>query len=131
MSRITRKQFLALGAASLGLVGSGLAGRELLAGSVLSSGGEGGAVPGELVGASSAIGHRLRGGTFAAPGEILRTDIVIVGGGVAGLGAGYRLAKAGYDDFLLLDLEAAPGGNAASGRNEVCAFPGAPTTCRC
>ncbi len=123
MSRITRKQFLALGAASLGLAGSGLAGRELLAGSVLSGGGEGAAVPGELVGASSAIGHRLRGGAFAAPGAILRTDVVIVGGGIAGLGTGYRLAKAGYDDFLLLDLEAAPGGNAASGRNEVCAFP--------
>jgi hypothetical protein len=123
MSRITRKQFLALGAASLGLAGSGLAGRELLAGSMLSSGVEGGAVPGELVGASSAIGHRLRGGTFAAPGQILRTDVVIVGGGIAGLGAGYRLARAGYDDFLLLDLEAAPGGNAASGKNDVSAFP--------
>jgi len=47
MSRITRKQFLALGAASLGLAGSGLAGRELLAGSVLSGGGVGGA-PGLL-----------------------------------------------------------------------------------
>ncbi|MET2832066.1 FAD-dependent oxidoreductase [Mesorhizobium shangrilense] len=122
MSRITRKQFLALGAASLGLAGAGLAGGEL-AGRVLFSTGEGGAVPGELVGASSSIGHRLRGGTFAAPGDIRRTDVVIVGGGVAGLGAGYRLARAGYDDFLLLDLEAAPGGNAASGRNEVCAFP--------
>ncbi|WP_367142603.1 FAD-dependent oxidoreductase, partial [Mesorhizobium sp.] len=72
---------------------------------------------GELVGASSSIGHRLRDSSFAAPGEIRRTGIVIVGGGVAGLGTGYRLAKAGYGDFLLLDLEAAPGGNAASGRN--------------
>ncbi|MDX8538693.1 FAD-dependent oxidoreductase [Mesorhizobium abyssinicae] len=123
MKRITRKQFLALGAASLGLAGSGLAGGELLAGRALSGGGEGAAVPGELVGASSSIGHRLRGGSFAPPGEIRRTGIVIVGGGVAGLGTGYRLAKAGYDDFLLLDLEAAPGGNAASGRNEVSAFP--------
>lgn len=117
MSRITRKQFLALGAASLGLAGSGLARR------ALSGVGEGGAIPGELVGASSSIGHRLRGGAFAAPGELRRTDVVIVGGGIAGLAAGYRLANAGYDDFLLLELEAAAGGNAASGRNEVCAFP--------
>ncbi|MBZ9657438.1 FAD-dependent oxidoreductase [Mesorhizobium sp. ESP-6-4] len=117
MSRITRKQFLALGVASLGLAGTGLAAR------ALSGGEQSGAVPGKLVGASSSVGHKLRGGTFAAPGEIHRTGIVIVGGGIAGLAAGYRLAKAGYDDFLLLDLEAAPGGNAASGRNEVSAFP--------
>ena len=123
MSRITRKQFLALGAASLGLAGAGLAGGELLAGKVLADSGTEGAVPGELVGASSTIGHRLRGGAFAPPAEMRQTGVVIVGGGIAGLGAGYRLARSGYDDFLLLDLEAAPGGNAASGRNEVCAFP--------
>jgi len=123
VTRITRKQFLALGAASLGLAGAGLVRKELLAGRLPSGGGLGAAVPGELVGASSAVGHRLRGGAFAAPDEIRRTDVVIVGGGIAGLGAGYRLARSGYDDFLLLDLEAAPGGNAASGRNEVCGFP--------
>lgn len=123
MTRISRKQFLTLGAASLGLAGAGLVGGDLLAGKGLPGGGEGGSVRGELVGASSRIGHRLRSGGFPAPGETLKTGILIVGGGIAGLGAGYRLAKAGYDDFLLFDLEAAPGGNAASGRNEVCAFP--------
>lgn len=122
MTRITRKQFLTLGAASLGLASAGLAGGELLAGKV-SPVAAAGPVPGELVGASSGIGHRLRGGAFPAPTQVQKTGIVIVGGGIAGLGAGYRLAKAGYDDFLLLDLEAAPGGNAASGRNAVSAFP--------
>ncbi|PRH88294.1 twin-arginine translocation pathway signal protein [Labrys okinawensis] len=123
MTRISRKQFLALGAASLGLAGAGLVGGELLAGKALPGGGGGGSLPGDLVGASSRIGHRLRNGSFPVAGEIRKTGVVIVGGGIAGLGAGYRLAKAGYDDFLLLDLEASPGGNAASGRNEVCAFP--------
>ncbi|WP_413992170.1 FAD-dependent oxidoreductase [Labrys okinawensis] len=118
MTRITRKQFLALGAA--GLAGAGLLGIEKFASPASTSAP---AVPGQLVGASSAIGHRLRSGGFPAPEETRSAGLVIVGGGVAGLGAGYRLAKAGFDDFLLLDLEAAPGGNAASGRNTVSDYP--------
>jgi glycine/D-amino acid oxidase-like deaminating enzyme len=123
MTWITRKQFLALGAASVGLAGAGLLGAEVLMGKgSLAAGGQA-TVPGELVGASSAVGHRLRTGGFSAPSQTRSTGIVIVGGGIAGLGAGYRMAKAGFDEFLLLDLEAAPGGNAASGRNAVSAYP--------
>src|SRR5262249_3423900 len=40
----------------------------------------------------------------------------IVGGGVAGLAAAWRLARAGVRDFVLLELEPAPGGTARSGR---------------
>ena len=69
-----------------------------------------------------AIGHRLRAAT-CRPRRDSRTEVVIVGGGIAGLGAGCRLARAGFDDIMLLDLEAAPGGNAASGRNAVSAYP--------
>ena len=41
--------------------------------------------------------------------------VVIVGGGVAGLAAGWRFLRAGFDDFVLLELEEAPGGTARSG----------------
>ncbi|HEY2343468.1 MAG TPA: NAD(P)-binding protein, partial [Chthoniobacteraceae bacterium] len=34
-----------------------------------------------------------------------------------------RLARRGHDDFVLLDLEPNPGGNATSGRNEISAYP--------
>jgi glycine/D-amino acid oxidase-like deaminating enzyme len=118
VTRITRKQFLALGAA--GLAGASLLGIDKLTGAASLAATP---IPGTLVGASSAIGHRLRSGDLPPPTVTRTTSLVIVGGGIAGLGAGYRLARAGFDDFLLLDLEAAPGGNASSGRNAVSAYP--------
>jgi hypothetical protein len=38
--------------------------------------------------------------------------VAVLGGGVAGLAAGWRLARGGMEDFLLLELEPSPGGNA-------------------
>ncbi|TPG47103.1 flavin monoamine oxidase family protein [Sphingomonas glacialis] len=81
------------------------------------------AIPGTLGGADFARGHRLRGGNFPAPTETQRTDIAIVGGGVAGLSAAWALANAGVTDFRLLELEDHSGGNARSGRNAVSAYP--------
>ena len=49
--------------------------------------------------------------------------MVIVGGGIAGLSAGYTMAKAGKTDFMLLELETQTGGNSSSGKNEVSAYP--------
>lgn len=80
-------------------------------------------IPGSIVGASSAAGHRLRDGKFPEPAETLKTGVVIAGGGVAGLSAARRLEKRGVRDFLLLDLEQQTGGNAACGRNDVSAYP--------
>lgn len=74
-------------------------------------------------GADLARGHRLRDGGFPPPSETEETGIVIAGGGIAGLAAGWTLAEAGYRDFRLLELEDAIGGNARSGRNAVSAFP--------
>src|SRR5229473_2810586 len=73
---------------------------------------------GEIVGASDAIGHRIRDGVSILPSrdQWQRVGVVIVGGGVAGLSAAWRLLKAGFDDFVLLELEQAPGGTARSGR---------------
>jgi phytoene dehydrogenase-like protein len=42
-------------------------------------------------------------------------DALIVGGGVAGLSAAWRFLRAGFEDFVLLELEPEPGGTARSG----------------
>src|SRR4051794_24809054 len=81
------------------------------------------AAGGTMGGADLARGHRLRDGGFPAPSAFDEAALVIAGGGVAGLAAGWTLAEAGFGDFKLLELEDAVGGNARSGRNEVSAFP--------
>ena len=43
--------------------------------------------------------------------------VVIVGAGIAGLSAARRLLASGYEDFVVLELESAPGGTARSGAN--------------
>jgi hypothetical protein len=48
---------------------------------------------------------------------------VIVGGGVAGLSAAWHFRQAGLRDFVVLELEEAPGGNARSGASSVTAYP--------
>ncbi|HSB09029.1 MAG TPA: FAD-dependent oxidoreductase [Blastocatellia bacterium] len=80
---------------------------------------------GEIVGASDVIGHRIRDGLSVTPSadKWQRVGVVIVGGGIAGLSAAWRLLKAGFDDFVLLELEKAPGGTARSGASPVVAYP--------
>ena len=70
---------------------------------------------GEIVGASDGIGHLIRDGLRPEPESWERAGVVIVGGGVAGLAAAWRLMRAGVEDFVLLELEQAPGGTARSG----------------
>ncbi len=79
--------------------------------------------PGSEGGADMARGHRLRDGNFPEPTQEERAGIVIAGGGVAGLAAGWALAEAGHKDFRLLELEDQVGGNARSGRNAISAYP--------
>ncbi len=71
------------------------------------------------------LGHRVRDERPPAIGEDRFTDVgvVIVGGGVAGLSAAHRLRAAGYEDFVVLELEGAVGGTARSGANATSAFP--------
>lgn len=78
---------------------------------------------GELLGVSSNLGHQLRDGKFPAPGSKRRVHIAIVGAGVAGLSAAWALARAGVDDFTVLELENEPGGNSRAGRNAFTAYP--------
>ena len=80
-------------------------------------------ISGSIIGASHKIGHKLRSGGFPPPTETIEKDIVIVGGGIAGLSAAWKLQKSGVSDFLLLELEQDVGGNASSGENAVSAYP--------
>jgi monoamine oxidase len=79
--------------------------------------------PGDLDGADMARGHRLRDGGFPSPAREEQVDLLIAGGGVAGLAAGWRLMDAGFDQFTLVELEDQVGGNARAGRNAVSAYP--------
>jgi len=80
---------------------------------------------GEIVGASDAFGHRVRdGGRVEVPQDAWsKVPLVIVGGGVAGLTAAWRLQNSGFKDFALFELESAPGGTARSGSNQLISFP--------
>jgi len=100
----------------------------LAAGAWLAGCGRGGTAgaafpPGELLGASHVAGHRLRDRGFPEPSGTERHRVVIVGAGISGLAAAWRLSKAGFDDFRVLELEREPGGNARYGVNPVSPHP--------
>jgi len=79
--------------------------------------------PGELLGMDFALGHRLRDGGFPEPSETRRIGIAIIGGGISGLSAAWRLGKAGFEDYLVLELEKEAGGNSRSGQSPLVAYP--------
>jgi len=69
-------------------------------------------------------GHRIRDrARFAIPQRREKAEVVIVGGGVAGLSAAWRFDKRGFHDFVLLEAEQQAGGNARSGENEISPYP--------
>ena len=81
-------------------------------------------VLGSFVNESVVLGHQLRDrAPIAKPRATIRLPLVIVGGGISGLSAGWRLHKRGFREFKLLEMEAEAGGNARWGHNEVSAFP--------
>lgn len=78
---------------------------------------------GEIVGANDSRGHLLRAGFQPTPQVQTRAGVVIIGGGIAGLSAAWRLSRAGVEDYRIFELDAEPGGTARSGSNPVTAFP--------
>ena len=72
---------------------------------------------GELFGQSATVGHRLRDGYKPRPAadQWRDIDVVIVGGGVAGLSAAWQLQKSGVADYVVLELEEVTGGTSRSG----------------
>lgn len=79
--------------------------------------------PGELRGSSPETGHRLRTRAFAAPAEVRSVPVLVIGAGIAGLSAGWKLQRAGFGDFLIAEMESEPGGNSRYGENAVSAYP--------
>ncbi len=80
-------------------------------------------ITGSIVGGAAEIGHLLRAGELPEPEESREVPVVIAGAGIAGLSAGWKLAKSGLHDFEILELEATAGGNARWGENAVSAYP--------
>ena len=77
-------------------------------------------IGGGFSGTSLERAHALRdllkgGGNWSAPTKVFRTEVLIAGGGVAGLAAARALRLRGQRDFALLELEDSAGGNARSG----------------
>jgi hypothetical protein len=81
-------------------------------------------IDGQFVNDGFPLGHRLRDhAAFAAPKRSQKIGIVIVGGGIAGLTAAWRLHKKGFRDFVVLEMEPDAGGNSRWGQNEITAYP--------
>src|SRR5215831_6698879 len=78
---------------------------------------------GELLGQNAARGHRLRDGFRPPPVRRERVGVAILGGGVSGLSAAWRLRRRGFTDFTVLELEDHAGGTSRSGENGVTPFP--------
>jgi predicted NAD/FAD-dependent oxidoreductase len=70
-----------------------------------------GRLEGGFVGAAFERGHRLRQAQSLHAAASRRAEVLIVGGGIAGLAAARALRQAGIDDFALFELEDQPGGN--------------------
>ena len=118
--RLTRRDLLRMGPGAAAALAFGC-GR--LAPSAADRALDTGRIGGSIVGASHRIGHRLREGEFPEPQQVREVPVVIVGAGIAGLSAGWKLAGSGFHDFAVLELEPEPGGNARWGANAVSAFP--------
>ena len=81
-------------------------------------------IAGSFVNDSFQMGHLLRDRTtFPGPKRVEKYPVVIVGGGIAGLSAAWRLRKRGFSDFVLLEMNSQAGGNARWGENEITAYP--------
>ena len=76
------------------------------------------AIEGGFTGIDLARGHAWRDGAgrSATPARTLRCEVVIAGGGIAGLAAARALRQQGIEDFVLLELEDGAGGNARGGQ---------------
>jgi len=117
---LTRRDLLRVGPAAAAAMAFGCSPRALSAPDLAL---DKGPISGTIVGASHQTGHRLREGAFPEPQQTREVPVVIVGAGIAGLAAGWKLAKSGFRDFALLELEPEAGGNARWGQNHVSAYP--------
>jgi len=81
-------------------------------------------IAGSFVNDSFQMGHLLRDrASFPPPKRVEKFPVMIVGGGIAGLSAAWRLRKRGFTNFVLLEMNPQAGGNARWGENEITAYP--------
>ena len=80
---------------------------------------------GRLLGPRMDLGHQIRDGKLpATPAEShSKASVVIVGAGIAGLTAAWRLIQQGVNDFQILEVESVAGGTSRSDKTEVTAYP--------
>ena len=57
--------------------------------------------PGELQGGALELGHRLSQRAFAAPSEVRSVPLLLIGAGIAGLSAAWKLQAAGFNLSLI------------------------------
>jgi len=82
------------------------------------------AIEGSFVNESFQQGHLLRDhAAFPAAARTVKLPLVIVGGGIAGLSAAWRLQIKGFHDFVVLEMNDQAGGNSRWGENEITAYP--------
>ena len=72
-------------------------------------------ITGSIIGPSFASGHLLRQdpGSFGRAAVELKARTVIIGSGIAGLSCAWALDRAGWSDYLMLELEPRPGGTSS------------------
>jgi glycine/D-amino acid oxidase-like deaminating enzyme len=81
-------------------------------------------IDGSYVNEAFPLGHRLRDHqAFTRAADNQSIPVVIVGGGIAGLSAAWRLQKKGFREFILLEMDGHAGGNARWGENAITRFP--------
>ncbi len=80
---------------------------------------------GEIVGQNAVLGHILREGrTFDVPADNWENKrVAIIGGGVAGLTAAWKLRRESFHDFVLLELEREIGGTSQSSVGNPVSYP--------
>ncbi|MBK8465739.1 MAG: FAD-dependent oxidoreductase [Chloracidobacterium sp.] len=80
---------------------------------------------GEIIGQSVTLGHILREGrSFEVPPDKWETKkVAIIGGGIAGLTAAWKLKKNKLSDFVLLELEKEVGGTSGSSKGHPVSYP--------
>lgn len=110
--RGTRREFLmAAGSAGASYLLAGCAGRNSLQ------------IDARMEGPSIDRGHLLREPVSGPTQGKLEAEILIIGAGIAGLSAAWKLRKSGFNNYLLLDLEDAAGGTSISGSGSICKYP--------
>ena len=80
---------------------------------------------GEILAPNYSIGHRIRDGFRPRPASDCwqETDVVVIGGGISGLAAAWRLRRERLERFVVLELESAAGGTSRSGKSSLTAYP--------